>query len=117
MKTNSLRFLLLLPPAVSAAHPAHESLPSVDWTGDAPQVSITVEGEFRIIRANGIPDHPTGRFPGRGNPNRIAPQRHEFRVPLLPKAAQAPSPLGMRDRKSTRLNSSHVSESRMPSSA
>ena len=44
---------------------------------------------------NLVLDHATGRFPGRGNPNRIAPQRHEFRVPLLPQAAATPTPLGM----------------------
>ena len=80
---------------VASAHPGHESLPTVDWVGDAPQVSITVEWGARVIRANGIPDHATGQFPGRGNPNRIAPQRHEFRVPLLPEKAPSPSPLGM----------------------
>jgi hypothetical protein len=77
------------------AHPGHESLPAIEWAGEAPQVSITVEGSTRVIRANGIPDHATGQFPGRGNPNRISPQRHEFRVPLLPTAASAPTPLGM----------------------
>jgi len=86
---------LVLSAGFAFAHPAHESLPAVDWTGEAPQVSITVESGVRVIRANGIPDHATGRFPGQGNPNRIAPQRHEFRVPLLPQAAATPTPLGM----------------------
>ena len=81
--------------ARAIAHPGHEGLPAIEWTGEAPQVSITVESGVRVIRANGVPDHATGQFPGRGNPNRIAPQRHEFRVPLLPEAAKAPTPLGM----------------------
>jgi hypothetical protein len=59
------------------------------------EVAITVEGEFRVIRSNGIPDHATGQFPNRGNPNRISPQHYEFRVPLRPVAAASPTPLQM----------------------
>jgi hypothetical protein len=51
------------------------------------QVSITIEGDYRYIRSNGIPNHATGRFPGPGNPNSVAPQSYQFRVPLHPKAA------------------------------
>jgi hypothetical protein len=49
-----------------------------------PSVKIEVVDGYRIITANGIPDHPTGAFPNRGNPNRIAEQQHRFRVPLKP---------------------------------
>src|SRR5262245_46089029 len=48
---------------------------------NASQVSIAIEGDQRVIRANGLPDHLTGQFPNRGNPNRIAPQSYAFRVP------------------------------------
>jgi hypothetical protein len=58
-------------------------------------VSIKVEGDVRIIRSNGIPDHQTGQFPGPGNPNTIAPQSYEFRVPLHPKVADKVTPLRM----------------------
>ncbi|HSH96149.1 MAG TPA: YHYH protein [Roseimicrobium sp.] len=58
-------------------------------------VQITVEGDFRVVRANGIPDHPTGQFPGRGNPNRIGPQRYEFRMPAKPQAAAQATALRM----------------------
>lgn len=57
--------------------------------------SITVEGETRIIRSNGIPDHPTGQFPNRGNPNTISPQHYEFRMPANPKPAEKTTPLRM----------------------
>lgn len=40
----------------------------------ASQVAITIEGEHRVIRANGLPNHAAGHFPNRNNPNRIAPQ-------------------------------------------
>ena len=59
------------------------------------EVSITVENGVRIIRSNGIPDHLVGQFPGKGNPNTIAPQRYEFRVPAEPKAAEKTTPLRM----------------------
>ncbi len=49
------------------------------------QVSITVEGGFRVIRANGLPDHAPGQFPNRGNPNVIEAQSYNYRVPLQPK--------------------------------
>lgn len=50
-------------------------------------VSITTRGGYRIIAANGIPDHRPGAFPNRGNPNSIREQRHTFRVPLRPRKA------------------------------
>lgn len=82
--------------AVAAtAHPGHENLTAVPWSGEAPQVSVTFEGAYRVVRANGLPDHPTGEFPTRGNPNRIAPQRHEFRVALAPRPNARPTEVGM----------------------
>ena len=56
------------------------------------RVSITIEGEWRVIRANGLPDHQPGKFPNAHNPNRIAPQNYVFRVPAHPKPAAQPSP-------------------------
>ena len=55
-------------------------------------VSITLEGEWRVIRANGLPDHPTGHFPNAHNPNSIAPQNYVFRVPVHPQIAAKPTP-------------------------
>ena len=43
------------------------------------EVEITVRGDMRFITSNGIPEHPTGRFPNRGNPNAIRPQSYTFR--------------------------------------
>lgn len=59
----------------------------------ASQVSITVEGESRVIRSNGIPAHAVGQFPGRGNPNAISAQNYTFRVPLHPKENKEFTPL------------------------
>lgn len=46
---------------------------------------ITVRGNYRYIQANGIPNHSTGSFPNRGNPNRIRAQNYRFRVAVKPK--------------------------------
>jgi hypothetical protein len=53
-----------------------------------PEVKIEVLDGYRYITSNGIPDHPTGRFPNAGNPNTIAPQSYRLRVPASPKVAK-----------------------------
>lgn len=72
-------------------------LPATEEPPAAEQVTIKVEGDYRVIRANGLPSHRTGPFPNRGNPNRIAAQSYTFRVPAHPKAAERITPLGMQD--------------------
>ncbi len=52
------------------------------------RVTIEVRGDYRYIVSNGIPDHEPGRFPNPGNPNTIAEQKYEFRVPLHPKESE-----------------------------
>jgi hypothetical protein len=61
------------------------------------EVKIVVEGDYRIITANGIPDHSTGAFPNQGNPNSIAPQNYRFRVPANPKPANFATDLPHQD--------------------
>ena len=56
------------------------------------KVTITVSGGERLIVANGLPDHSTGQFPGRGNPNRISEQNYNFHLWTAPKVADHPSP-------------------------
>ena len=57
------------------------------------EVSITIEGSQRVIVANGLPDHPTGRFPNADNPNAIRAQRYRFTMPARPQVAAQPMPL------------------------
>ena len=59
------------------------------------EVEITVDGLYRYIRSNGIPNHVTGQFPNRNNPHAIAAQNHVYRVPLNPQVAAQPTPLGL----------------------
>ncbi|MEY4485024.1 MAG: hypothetical protein RL693_2476, partial [Verrucomicrobiota bacterium] len=93
---SSLRFLLnsgvasLVMVAAAHDHPDHD-----DTTLKANKVSITVEGEYRIIKSNGWPDHAPGEFPRRGNPNTVAPQSYTFKVPLKPAIAKEAPPRGM----------------------
>jgi hypothetical protein len=76
---------------------------SVNWPS---QVTIGVEGDKRVVRANNLPKHPTGTFPiARSddayqydrNPNAIAAQNIVLQLPALPVVAAQPScvPMGM----------------------
>lgn len=71
------------------AHPGHmeETETAAGSTGPlpAPQVSISIEGGYRVIRGNGVPNHEIGQFPGPGCPNAPSAQNYSFRVPLHPK--------------------------------
>ena len=76
--------------AVPAEQPAGDAIP-------APRVAVVAKDGYRFVSSNGIPDHETGSFPHRRCPNAMTEQRHEFRVPLNPKAAATPTPLRMHD--------------------
>ena len=79
---------LILVPRLLWAHPGHEGDPDTSAGSasglPAPQVSITTEGEYRVIRANGVPNHEIGQFPGPGCPNAASGQNYTFRMPLHP---------------------------------
>jgi YHYH protein len=57
--------------------------------GVAHSVQITVEGNVRRIRANGVPNHDVGAFPNPGNPNAISAQVYNYAVPVTPSGAGA----------------------------
>jgi hypothetical protein len=83
---------------VKSTH-AHPGGPDLSWlslispAGAAVTVRIDTQGGYRFISSDGLPDHDTGAFPNRNNPNRIAPQNHRFRVPLTPLRAGRLTPL------------------------
>ena len=60
-----------------------------------PQVRMTIKDNIRHIYANGIPNHPTGQFPNRRNPNTISEQQYHFMIPLNPIVSSTPQPVGM----------------------
>ncbi|MBU3664895.1 MAG: YHYH protein [Chthoniobacterales bacterium] len=72
--------------SLAAAHPGHDSgsteTPAAN--SQASKVEITVEGDKRVVRANGLPNHATGDFPNPGNPNSIRAQNYLFRMPAHP---------------------------------
>ncbi|SMF00227.1 YHYH protein [Tistlia consotensis] len=68
------------------------------------RIEISLEGDERVVRANDLPSHPTGRFPIASsdpawrydrNPNRIREQQVLLRLPAQPQLAAAPSCLPM----------------------
>ena len=60
----------------------------------APRVEIRTQADYRLVISNGLPNHETGRFPNRNNPNPIVEMSHIFRMPLRPQVAPRPSPTG-----------------------
>lgn len=48
------------------------------------QFTSTIDGEWRVIKANSIASHLTGKFPNKGNPNRISEINTNVRVPANP---------------------------------
>lgn len=59
-------------------------VPANQRAGFPSEVSIEIQGQYRVIEVNGIPEHAVGQFPNRGNPNQIAMQPKTYRVPLSP---------------------------------
>lgn len=56
-------------------------------------INITIDGQYRNIQANGIPNHITGSFPNKDNPNQIRPQRYNLQVPIKPQLSANITPL------------------------
>lgn len=54
------------------------------------EISITVKNGQRCFVSNGIPDHPTGTFPNRGNPNTIAERHIHVCVTTTPQKGDRP---------------------------
>ena len=93
--------LLSLTATALHAHPNHQATqktsvtlePSTQPPPGRSEVSITVEGDRRIITANGLPNHATAPFPNGDNPNGIRAQNHRFTMPARPVVAATPTPL------------------------
>ncbi|MEP5340419.1 MAG: YHYH protein [Algibacter sp.] len=49
------------------------------------KTSVTIKGDKRIMITNSLPDHKTGEFPRKGNPNTISAQNKTYSFPLHPK--------------------------------
>ncbi|MEM9707836.1 MAG: YHYH protein [Pseudomonadota bacterium] len=62
------------------------ALTALSLTGYATYAAVTVNdtGDSRCIASNGLPDHPTGTFPNRGNPHEIRAQNINVCIPSDP---------------------------------
>jgi len=81
-------------PLLGLAHSGefHSDLvPAGQTLSVAPECEISIAGNKRIIKSNGIPAHEVGRFPNRGNPNSIQAQSYHYEVPLSPQVASEPT--------------------------
>ena len=84
-----------------SAHPDHSATqkgvfplePSTQAATGASEIKISIEGEQRVITANGLPDHATGAFPNRNNPHKITAQQYRYTMPAKPVLAAKPTPL------------------------
>lgn len=98
---SRLTVAALLAASSLSAHPNYEAtqaivVPLVQSNQRPPaasEVSITVEGDNRVITANGLPDHATGAFPNADNPNAIRAQRYRYTMPVAPKVRGEATPL------------------------
>jgi hypothetical protein len=96
-----LAFVLIGSLTAAAQQPGPGGRPRRDFRPDAStgaytnQVSLRISGAYRHITANGIPEHATGQFPNRNNPNSVRPQQHSFRLPLRPTTNQVSTPVNM----------------------
>ena len=66
-------------------------------TATGTEVRIWIEDGIRRIEANGLPDHVTGTFPNRANPNTISAQAHSFEVAANPVVTGRSTPNGILD--------------------
>ena len=83
----ALRLIFILLCTLLAAAPA--------LAAEKNKTTMTVQGSYRFIQSNGIPNHGHGTFPNPHNPNTISAQHYNFRVPVNPQQTGSLSPLGM----------------------
>ena len=69
--------------------PANQEAPA------ASDVTVSVDGNERIIEANGMPGTLVGQFPNRGNPHAMAIQNIVYRVSSEPKLAEQTTPVDL----------------------
>jgi hypothetical protein len=77
---------------ISAAKPQAASQPVHPFRDN---VKVEVTDDLFIVHSNGVPDHETGHFPSRDNPNAIREQNYTFRIPRNPRRAEQVTKLPM----------------------
>ena len=66
-------------------------IPTLSWGTPNHYLNMSVSDSKRCFVTNGIPDHPTGKFPNRGNPNPIQEQRVNVCIPVEPVKGDIPT--------------------------
>jgi len=64
-------------------------VPATDTPSSSQYYSSKIEGKWRIIKSNAIPDHKVGKFPNSGNPHSISQQNFEIRIPAQPQLSSS----------------------------
>jgi hypothetical protein len=54
------------------------------------KTKVTVNSKERVMVTNSLPNHKTGEFPGKGNPNTISAQNDRYTFPINPKYTGQP---------------------------
>lgn len=72
-------------------HTANEAqpirlVPATETPPAANRGDTSSRGPMRVVESNGVPAHPVGAFPNRGNPHAIQEQRYRFEIPAEPRA-------------------------------
>lgn len=82
-------------PAMAHEGHAHDAEPADDTpqaekagAGPTSVVTMAVRDGVRYFQANGIPNHRTGEFPSRGNPNAISEQSYSYQMSASPRMAE-----------------------------
>jgi hypothetical protein len=92
MRTARPLVLLLIVLCIGADRPTATTRPLHPFR---PNVKVEVTDDFFIVRSNGIPDHSTGPFPNRNNPNSIREQNYVFKIPRHPVMSETVTRLPM----------------------
>lgn len=80
-----------------SSSPAQENpAAKVPATSFDPNVKVEVKDDVLVVKSDGIPTHPTGKFPNQTNPNAIRKQNYTFYIPRNPRKAgrTTPTPFG-----------------------
>ncbi|MEL0650514.1 YHYH protein [Algibacter sp. TI.3.09] len=48
------------------------------------KTTMAIDGDYRVMTTNALPNHTTGEYPRKGNPNTISAQNKSYKIPLKP---------------------------------
>ena len=54
------------------------------FSNEIVKTTIEESKDFIVLTSTGIPNHAIGKFPNSGNPHKVSPQQHIFKIPKKP---------------------------------